>query len=135
VALEIRYSEAAAAQLAEMKARGEAKPDSAHGAVWRAFVTLLRDWLSDPTIALDRQHALGNNEKEGQDFRRIYRMRVGRARVFYIGSTARNRLIILLVGQRKAGDKRDAYRELSRWLQGADWDKHFTELGIKKPPG
>jgi hypothetical protein len=57
----------------------------------------------------------------------------GRIRVFYAASSERARAVVLLLGYRKQGDKRDAYAELERLLRRKDFDRVFEDLGVKKP--
>jgi|HubBroStandDraft_2_1064218.scaffolds.fasta_scaffold469942_2 mRNA-degrading endonuclease RelE of RelBE toxin-antitoxin system len=130
--LSVWYSSPAATQISEMKARSAASPGSSNATVWNGVRRILQDALTNPVIAFARDHGC----REGQhDFGNVFRFKVGRYRIFYIGSSTLQRLIVLFIGYRKDGDKHDAYAELSRRLKSTEFDDVFKELGVKKPKG
>ena len=115
-----------------MRARAEASPNSSHATVWDGVRRILDDALTNPLFAFARD----NGAREGQhDFGNIFRMKVGRHRIFYIASSALRRATVLFIGHRKAGDKNDAYADLSRRLRTNEFDEVFRELTVKKPNG
>ncbi len=130
--LSVWYSSPAATQISEMRARAASSPSSAHATVWNGIRRILEDALTNPAIAFKRD----NGCREGQhDFGNVFRLKVGRHRIFYIGSTTLRRITVLFIGYRKEGDARDAYAELSRRLKSSEFDLLFKELGVKKPKG
>jgi len=131
--MDLRYSELAAGQIAEIRAKGEAHPRTAHAMFWDALRRVLELVLADKGHALAARTQLGN---KAQDFRGIRRIKFGgRSRLIYIASSAKQAVIVLFIGYRKEGDKNDVYAELSRRLHGDEFDTLFGELGIKKPKG
>jgi mRNA-degrading endonuclease RelE of RelBE toxin-antitoxin system len=63
----------------------------------------------------------------------VLRIKKGRFRLFYIASTERQAATVLFLGQRKEGDKRDAYIEFTRHLKRGAFDRQFAELGLNPP--
>jgi mRNA-degrading endonuclease RelE of RelBE toxin-antitoxin system len=111
-------AQAAATQFAQMRARAQASPDSAHAAVWKGMRRILDTALTEPTIAF----APNNAARQGHhDFGGIFRLKVGRSRIFYVGSKAAQRVTVLFVGFRKDGDANDAYAELSRRVKSGEF--------------
>lgn len=125
--LEVRYSAAAREDILSLKARAAAAPQSKHAALWSQLKKILTEVL--PVEAL----AFGQRTPLGKDLRRIRRQKLGRLRIFYLASREHQRVIVLFIGYRKAGDKHDAYTEFDRHLKGGEFDDHFIELGIEKP--
>ena len=126
----VRVTETAKTQIAQIKARGEAKPDGPNGVAWRAVQHMVKEFLSVPSLCLDPRNMLGN--QDGINLTGIFRSYQGRSRFLYIGKRD-HWVTLLFIGMRKDGDKRDAYRELVWYLRRADWDDAFGELGLKKP--
>lgn len=63
----------------------------------------------------------------------VYRVKQARLRMFYAHSRADNRAVLLFVGNRKDGDKDDAYEVLGRRIRRGDFDAQFEELGLARP--
>src|SRR5258708_22649666 len=63
--------------------------------------------LSDPKAAFSRDHCL--RDLPGCDLRNIWRVKGGRHRIFYIASSAKERVAVLFIGYRKERDQHDAY--------------------------
>jgi hypothetical protein len=84
-----------------------------------------------PGHALDNQFALG--QRSGVRLAGIYRTKVGRLRIFWIASSAKQRAIVLFIGYRKEGGKKDAYTEFIRRLQAGEFDHYFGELKQQNP--
>lgn len=133
MAFEVGGTPLALQQIAGLKAKAEAKPESADATLWRGVKRVLGVILPDPEHALAPEHAL--KKKPKQDFRGIYRCKFGRYRVFWIASRKVEKVVVLFIGYRKAGDKGDAYADLSRLLRGEAFDAAFEELGVSKPRG
>lgn len=125
---EVRAAEPAAAQLKEWRARALVKPRSAAGKLWKSVREVLDDWLTDPELALAHKHALTD------DLKNVFRIAFGaRMRLFYLVSSRRRRVVVLLIGYRKDGDKNDAYEVLRRRIKAGEFDAIFEELGVEKP--
>lgn len=65
----------------------------------------------------------------------IFRVKKGRIRICYIGSSMRKRIVVLYIADtpRKAGDRNDPYAILERILRAGDCDSIFDALGIPAP--
>lgn len=122
--LEVTYSPLARDALAKMKA---ARPDSAQSVAYRGLSEVIRCIVSDSDIAFLPQFRLK------RDLVGILRVKKGRLRLFYIASSQKGRAIVLMIGYRKAGDKNDAYEELSYLLKRGAFKPQFDELGLPMP--
>jgi mRNA-degrading endonuclease RelE of RelBE toxin-antitoxin system len=65
----------------------------------------------------------------------IFRIKKGRVRICYIGSSKRKKITVLFISDtpRKAGDRKDPYVLFSRVLESGDMDSFFDDLGIPVP--
>jgi mRNA-degrading endonuclease RelE of RelBE toxin-antitoxin system len=124
--LEIRYSEAAASQIAEARARGEARPDSSHATYWKALRRLLQELLPIP------EHAFAPGTMLRDEFAGLGRVKFGRHRLIYVASREKRILVVLFIGFRKEGDKHDAYRELDRRLRAGEFASCLAQVGVVK---
>lgn len=124
----ISCSAEAAKQLGEMKAKAEANPTGANASAYNAIAKVIKDVISNHDLAFLPQHMLRG------DLAGVFRVKgFGRGRVFYLASSSSQRAIILMIGYRKEGDKRDAYEVIRRLLRKGAFDAHFAELGVSKP--
>ena len=125
--LAVSYSPAAAAWFAARRAEAELAPHGAPATLYRSVLRLVTDIISDPVHAFDLKYRLR------PPLGSVFRVKAGRLRVFFLASSTHQRSIVLAVGFRKEGDKRDAYTELERWISRGDFDPQFAELGISRP--
>ena len=65
----------------------------------------------------------------------IFRIKKGRVRICYIGSSQRKKITVLFISDtpRKAGDRCDPYEIFSRILNSGKMDDFFDDLGIPVP--
>jgi mRNA-degrading endonuclease RelE of RelBE toxin-antitoxin system len=65
----------------------------------------------------------------------IYRVKKGRIRICYVGSSANKQITILYISDtpRKAGDARDPYRVFTRMIQSGKFEKFLDPPGVHKP--
>ncbi|MFO0682261.1 MAG: hypothetical protein U0234_09435 [Sandaracinus sp.] len=63
----------------------------------------------------------------------VWRVKQGRLRIFYAFNKANPVAILLFIGNRKEGDKNDAYAVLDRRVRNGDFDAQFAELGLARP--
>lgn len=65
----------------------------------------------------------------------IFRVKKGRMRICYIGSSTANHIIVLYISEtdRKDGDKNDPYIVFSKMILSGKFDKFFDALGMKRP--
>lgn len=131
MAFPVQCSDYAATQLRELKAKAQASPESAHGAVWEMVKKAVKEVVANPDLNTAAKFALGN--KGGKNFTGIMRVKIGRARLFYIASAERQQSRILMLGERESGSRDDVYEELARKLKTAEFNDVFAELGLKKP--
>jgi len=68
-------------------------------------------------------------------FSNIFRIKKGRMRVCYIGSSQERKIIVLYISDtpRKHGDVNDPYSVFSRLVLSGRFDKFFEILGVRKP--
>lgn len=114
-------------QLRTIRDAARKNRNSAQGVIWRGILKTVKEVLPQATYALSRDHALDD------DLRGVYRVKLGRYRLFYLVSAAQRRCTLLLVGYRKAGDQRDAYEEMRRKIRRGEYDAIFAEMGLSKP--
>lgn len=112
----------------------EAKPHLESGNTTHAKVKLLRlvDECLDKIIPHDpfsRKRALSG------DLSNIFRIKKGRIRICYVGSTQQHELIVLYISEtpRIEGDTRDPYRIFTGLVLSGEYDHIFDALGIKRP--
>lgn len=86
-----------------------------------------RDIIANPELALHSKHQLRN------PLHGILRVKIGRLRVFYIVSRELGVARVVYIGFRKAGDKREAYSELTRLIRGGKLDADFEALSLEPP--
>ena len=125
--LRVRYSERLARQLAELKEKAEKNPAGRDATAYRTFANLFKERLVDPQIAFDVQYALRD------DLKPTRRVRHGRLRVFYIASTKHKAVIGLMIGYRKEGHRKDAYRVFKKVVRSGEFDKLYEELEQDPP--
>ena len=65
----------------------------------------------------------------------IFRVKKGRLRICYVGSSAHKRIIILYISDtpRKAGDANDPYALFTKLVASGKYDEFFGKLGIRRP--
>lgn len=120
----VRVAPGLALQLAELK--GAAETVKAKRQLYRCLSRLAQDFL--PDHACHETHLLSGPLRGV-----VYRAKQGRLRIFYTASIERGLVILLDVGNRKDGDKNDAYRVLERRIRGGDFDEQFRECGHQRP--
>ncbi len=114
--------------ISAMQTAAEQNPQGAQAVVWRQVDRILGKVLTTDD-ALERTHGLR------PPLSNVFRIKFGRARIFYIASSKTQRLVVLFIGYRKRGDKNDAYEDFTRQLKRGSWDHWFKELGVTKPAG
>ena len=124
---EVRHSPLAATALAEMKAAAEGAPAGSPATAYDAVAKLIKEVISDPRLAIRRNHMLKGT------LANVLRVKTGRLRIFFLASSARERAVVLWIGYRKEGDRKDAYTEFERLLRAGTFDQQFAELGVAKP--
>jgi hypothetical protein len=120
--VDLSFSESAASQLSAMKARAEADSRSAYAVVWNGVLTTLNAMREN--IFSDKSFD-DTAIKAGQ----LPRWKLGRARLFVVGSEAKRRATVLLVSDFRAQQDWDAIGDLSERLGSSEWDAVFAELG------
>lgn len=125
--LTVSYSPLADYQLQELKSNAEKSPHTRHRKVYEGLVQILQ--------ALEMEFAATRNDNRlRDDLAGVCRDKYGRWRIFYLVSKERCSLVILaLLEGRKAGDKNDPYRVISRLIRRGQFDHQFEEIGIPKP--
>jgi mRNA-degrading endonuclease RelE of RelBE toxin-antitoxin system len=113
--------------LAALQDSARANPEGRDAALLRSVVRYLVEVIADPVHAFDPRHALR------APLASVRRIKAGRLRIFYLASKPKRRAIVLAVGNRKEGDKRDAYKDFERRIRRGEFDAQFAELGIQKP--
>lgn len=65
----------------------------------------------------------------------IFRIKKGRLRICYIGSSRLRRITVLYISDtpRKEGDAHDPYAQLTRLVSSGRFDALFDVLGVKRP--
>lgn len=65
----------------------------------------------------------------------IFRVKKGRLRICYAGSSVARRIQVLYISEtpRKAGDRNDPYEVFSKMLSSGKFDRILEDLGIKRP--
>ena len=79
--------------------------------------------------ALNPKFALG--ARKSGSLHGVFRQKSGRLRVFWIASKPKMTAIVLFIGYRKAGDKKDAYEQFKHRLSHGDFDHHFKALDLE----
>ena len=131
MALQLKASQYAAEQINQARASAEARPNSAHDAVWRALKKLLVEVVTSEDLAFSSATALGR--RGPVNLAGVRRAKLGRQRVFFLASRERRLAIVLMLGFRKEGDRNDAYVEIVRRIRRGEFDEQFREAGITKP--
>jgi hypothetical protein len=127
VPLALTYSPYAFSQLSEIKAKAEAKPQSAHGAQWSALKRLLTE------VVPVEDHAFGPATALRGALASVKRAKAGRTRLFFLASREKQKAIVLMLGFRKEGDRGDAYEEIARRIRRGEFAAQFAEIGIEPP--
>jgi mRNA-degrading endonuclease RelE of RelBE toxin-antitoxin system len=125
--LPVSFAPVVAQWFSELKTRAQSVPDGRDAAAYRSLVRIVSE------IIADRAHAFDVRYRLRDALASVCRIKSGRIRIFYIASATRNRAIVLAVGYRKEGDKRDAYVEFERRVRRGEFDPQFAELGIERP--
>ncbi|MDX2151916.1 MAG: type II toxin-antitoxin system YhaV family toxin [Bryobacteraceae bacterium] len=70
------------------------------------------------------------------DLKNIFRVKKGRVRICYIGSSEKRSLLVLFISEtlRKAGDKNDPYAIFTGLVMSGKFQEFFDRLGVKPPP-
>ena len=65
----------------------------------------------------------------------IFRVKKGRFRICYIGSSAQRRILVLYISEtlRKEGDLADPYALFTRLVLSGKFDHFFERLGVRRP--
>lgn len=122
---EVLYSAVLKEQVALLLSKART-PNTAEAVVLRVLERARAESLSNPERVLMQNDACGRGS--------IFRQKAGRARLFYIGSREKRRVIVLFIGmQRKEGDKNDPYVLLAKLVNAGRFDSDFAELGVTKP--
>ena len=120
-AFELHFSEAAASQILEMRARAIAEPHSVRALLWNGVHVLLSK-LIDPAEVLHSSevpHDLVGN---------LAMSSIGKTRLFVAGSVAKRQVTVLLLASWSPGDEWKAAEEVRGRLRSAEWDAVFEEL-------
>jgi hypothetical protein len=104
-----------------------ARQGSATESALRAIRHIIENIVANPDHAFISKHHLRGN------LAGILRVKTGRLRLFFIAKRTEGAAIVLFIGYRKEGDKRDAYTEFLRLLNRSAFDAQFAELGLAKP--
>ena len=66
----------------------------------------------------------------------IFRVKKGRLRICYAGSSEQRRIVILYISDtpRKAGDANDPYALFTKLMKSGEYDRMFDKLGVRRPP-
>jgi hypothetical protein len=96
-------------------------------APYETVADVIRTIVANPELAFMPKHALRS------PLAGVFRIKKGRFRLFFIASREKQAAIVLFLGYRKEGDKRDAYSEFERHLRRGAFDPQFVELGMKRP--
>ncbi len=131
MALQLKASQYAAEQINQARANAEARPNTTHDAVWRALKKLLQEIVTSEDHAFSAATALGR--RGSVNLAGVRRAKLGRQRVFFLASREKQLAIVLMLGFRKEGDRKDAYVELVRRIRRGEFDEQFREAGIAKP--
>lgn len=124
---EVTASPLAAEQLRGLKERAAASPGTRHEKTYVALRQVL------DALALDMAALRSDNRLKG-NLANVWRDKTGRWRVFYLVSSARQKVVVLMLGDgRKAGDRNDPYAVFERYLKRGQFDAQFADLGVTKP--
>jgi len=65
----------------------------------------------------------------------FFRIKKGRLRVCYVGSSKQNKIIILYISEtpRKEGDKHDPYAIFTKMVMSGQFDETIARLGVEPP--
>lgn len=118
----VRYHPYFVKQTEGWKAAAETKPGSALATSYRVIERLVKDVLAYHPH--DSRWVLSDLP--------VRRVKSGRMRVFFAFSPAKRTVVLLLIGQRKEGDKNDAYAVIERELGRGTFDDVLAELGLER---
>ena len=116
--------------LRDWKVLAKYQPQSAEGLAYAAVKAGIARVVANP------DHCGASQFRLKGGLHPVCRFKTGpssRYRVFYIFSLELETSIVLYIGFRRAGDKRDAYADFESRLRGGDFDEQFRELGVKLP--
>lgn len=128
---DLRYSPRAADQIKGIQAKAASSPKTAHATFWATLKKLLQDVVANEDHATGPLTRLGY--AKGVNVAPLRRAKAGRARVFFVSSSARRLSIVLMIGYRKEGDAGDAYAEVVQRLRRGEFNLHFDEAGVGRP--
>ena len=115
---QIGFTPEAQKQVDDLRERAARSPNTAHAAAWRAIECDLDLLANSDDFVQSPRHRCNRGS--------VFRTKPAvRARLFYIYSSASRRVTVLMLGFRKAGDKKDAYAELARLLKAGRFDEGF----------
>lgn len=117
-------------RLRDWKVIARHQPQSAEGLAYAAVKAGIQ------RVVADSAHCGASQFRLRGDLHPVCRFKTGqdsRYRVLYIFSLEREISIVLYIGFRRAGDKRDAYADFERRLRGQEFDEQFREIGVKLP--
>jgi hypothetical protein len=117
-----RVTEAAAYQLAQMKARADAEPTSAYGIFWSGVEQVLKG-LSDSDHLVTAQY----NDSSAR-VSQMPRSRLGRARFFFLSVPRKKMVTLLIIAQWREDDAWEAIERVRDRLRSSEWDTVFEEL-------
>lgn len=118
----VRYHPHFIEQIEPWRAKAEKKPQSAEAIMYRAVQKIAEEVLvghaHDPRWVLTHLP--------------VRRVQSGRLRVFFAFSPEKRIAILLMIGIRAQGDRRDAYDDIERELKRGVFDEVLDELGIAR---
>ncbi|MEK6608518.1 MAG: hypothetical protein AABZ30_12735 [Myxococcota bacterium] len=113
-----------ALKAAAENAEGGVDGHTTHATIYRYLVRLIERLRADPFHPSFRlKHDLAG----------IFRDKFGRMRIFWAASSERRRVVVLLFGYRKEGDRKDAYEVPRRVLRSPELAPSFEWVGARNP--
>jgi hypothetical protein len=84
-----------------------------------------------PHDPINRRHALSGFLSN------IFRYSKGRMRICWIASSEKRQVTVLFISDtpRKAGDRSDPYVMFEQMVRSGTFDRVFSDLGVRRPPG
>jgi hypothetical protein len=131
VSLQLKYSRYAEEQIRQARATAEARPGKAHSPNWPALKKVLREIVANEDHAFSSATALGR--RGPVNLAGVRRAKLGRHRLFFLASREKGLALVLMLGFRKDGDRRDAYVEIVQRIRRGEFDEQFREAGVAKP--
>jgi len=130
--LDVGVAPAVLPLLQEWKRRNRERPQCAEAILYRAIKAAVDTVLSSAEKVDAPQHKLR------APLTNVCRLKPGpasRYRLFFIFSLKHRKSIVLWIGFRKEGDRKDAYTQFTKMLQKGTFDEQFRELEIPIPKG